>query len=282
MEVINLSKKKIIIASTIKNVEKHIPIFFKLIDNIISQYNDYFIILVESDSTDNTLIIAKKFLTDKKGKLIQVNTIECIHRTEKIALCRNEIIFDIKKNVELKEFDYLLLLDADNINNLLTPEKIQNALQDAPKNWVGIFPNQHFFYYDLWALRINNYFDYDCFEKFKKYSNIKNLKKVYNNVIFKKFFLIHKFKDRFIEVKSAFGGMGIYKLKLVLNSHYDGNFGKNSEHVSFHNMITTQNKERLYIDKNLKNSFGLNEHVLRGFIYRTFNYFAKKLLDKQI
>ena len=188
----------------------------------------------------------------------------------------------LKKIDKLREFDHLILLDADNMNSLLAPKKILNTLKDAPKDWVGLFPNQYLFYYDIWTLRINQYFDYDCFQRFKEYSHHKNIKKVYNDIIFKKFFLIKKFKNRFIEVKSAFGGMGIYKLKLVLNSHYDSNNGKNCEHVWFNNMIISQNKEKLYIDKNLKNSFGLNEHILKGFFYRSSNYFARKLLKKFI
>ena len=282
MDNANLNEKKLVIGSTIKNVEKDIPKFFKLITKISSMYSDYSIILVESDSTDNTFIVAKKFLEGKKGKVIKVNTNSCNHRTERIALCRNEIILSIKKDNKLKDFDHLILLDADNINSLLTPKKILNALNDAPKDWLGIFPNQYFFYYDLWALRISEYFDYDCFQKFKQFSIHKNIKKTYNDIIFNNFFIIKKFKNRFIQVKSAFGGMGIYKLKLVLDSQYSGNRGKNSEHVWFHNMITSQNKEKLYIDKNLKNSLGLNEHIFKGFFYKTFNYFAKKLLKKQI
>ena len=277
-----LNEKKLVIGSTIKNVEKDIPNFFKLITKISSMYSDYYIILVESDSTDNTLLTAKKFMEGKKGKVIKVNTNNYNHRTERIALCRNEIIHTIKKDIILREFDHLILLDADNINSLLTPKKILNALIDAPVDWLGIFPNQHFFYYDLWELRISEYFDYDCFQKFKELSINKNVKNTYKDIIFNNFFIIKKFKSRFIQVKSAFGGMGIYKLKLVLDSKYNGNNGKNSEHVWFHNMITSQNKKKLYIDKNLKNSLGLNEHTIKGFLYKTSNYFANKLLKKQI
>ena len=278
----NLDKKKVVIGSTIKNVEKDIPNFFRLLNKISSLYSDYYIILVESDSTDNTFYIAKKFLEGQKGEVIKVNTDKCNYRTERISLCRNQIIFEINKNDKLKKFDHLIILDADNINSLLTPKKILNTLNMAPHDWLGIFPNQYFFYYDLWALRIDKYFDYDCFQKFKEYSSHKNIKKIYNNIIFNKFFIIKKFKNRFIKVKSAFGGMGIYKLKLVLNSRYDANGGKNSEHVTFHNIITSQNKEILYIDKDLINSYGFNEHVFKGFLYRTFDYFARRLSKKQI
>ena len=43
---------KAIICSTIKNEEKNLNSFFKILDKIIDTFDDYFIILIESDSTD--------------------------------------------------------------------------------------------------------------------------------------------------------------------------------------------------------------------------------------
>ena len=47
--------KKIIICSTIKNEGKNLKNFFYKIDQIISQFKDYFLIFVESDSTDKSI-----------------------------------------------------------------------------------------------------------------------------------------------------------------------------------------------------------------------------------
>ena len=58
--------KKIIICSTIRNVEKDLKDFFIKLDEITSKFDDYFIILVQSNSEDNTVKSAEKFL--KKGR----------------------------------------------------------------------------------------------------------------------------------------------------------------------------------------------------------------------
>ena len=58
--------KKIIICSTIRNVEKDLKDFFGKIDEITSKFDDYFIILVQSNSNDNTVKSAERLL--KKGR----------------------------------------------------------------------------------------------------------------------------------------------------------------------------------------------------------------------
>ena len=65
--------KKIIICSTIKNEGKNLNRFFKIIDNLILNFNDYFLIFVESDSFDNSKEIIKDYLFNKKGILLSKN-----------------------------------------------------------------------------------------------------------------------------------------------------------------------------------------------------------------
>ena len=62
--------KKIVICSTIRNVEKDLKKFFKKIDEITHNFNEYFIIMVQSNSQDSTVEIANKYLSIRKGKLI--------------------------------------------------------------------------------------------------------------------------------------------------------------------------------------------------------------------
>ena len=177
----------------------------------------------------------------------------------------------------MNKFDDLILLDSDDVNRLITPNKIYKTISDAPKDWVGIFPNQTFFYYDLWGLRIKKFYNFDCFNELKKFAKKINPRHAYYKIIFKNFFLINSFKKRFIEVKSAWGGMGIYRLKYALRSKYNSNNGRNNEIVYFNNMITKNNK-KLYIDKKLINSHGFSDHIMKGFIYILSNHYAKKLL----
>ena len=100
---------------------------------------------------------------------------------------------------------------------------------------------------------------------------MKFIEKIFNN------FFNFKFNKRYISVKSAFGGLGIYKIKHILHSKYDSKKGLYSEHVLFNKKIIDKDY-KLYIDKKLKNSLGLNEHFLKSFNYCFSPSKLKKLL----
>ena len=272
---------KAIICSTIKNEEKNLNSFFKILDKIIDTFDDYFIILIESDSTDKTYENAKKLLSNYKGVVTKIKTDHLRLRTERISLCRNTYLQFIKKDKNLSNYNYMIVADADKVNSNITKISILNSIKTAPQNWVGIFANQKYLYYDLWPLRIDNHIENDCYQDFIKLSETNSTRKAYFSVIFKKFFLIKKFQDRFIKVKSAFGGFGIYKLKEVLDIEYDSSSGIYSEHVLFNKKILEKDTNKsLYIDKKLINFSGINEHFMKGIIYSTSNFFSKKLLKK--
>lgn len=257
-------KKKVILASTIKDVEQNLEKLFKIFKNISSLYEDYFIILVESDSSDDTYDKSKSLINNLNGKLFKLNTKNFKYRTQRIAKCRNKIIETITRSPKLKKFDHLISLDADGVNWLINKNKIFNSIVNAPKDWSGLFPTQYFF-------------DYDCYVVLKKLSKKKNSNEIYRKKIFNNFFLISRFDKRYISVKSAFGGLGIYKIKHILHSKYDSKKGLYSEHVLFNKKIIYKGY-KLYIDKKLKNSLGLNEHFLKSFIYCFSPTKLKKLL----
>ena len=269
--------RSVIFATTVKNAEGYISNFIKIVSDLSRIYKDYYIIIVEADSQDNTVDEIKKITKNYKCKLLCLNTKKIKFRTSRLSIARNKILEVIKKDKKLNKFDELILLDSDYVNRLITPNKIFDTISKAPKDWVGIFPNQKIFYYDLWGLRIKKYYNFDCFNELKKYAKKISPSYAYYKVIFKNFFLINSFKKRFIEVDSAWGGMGIYKLKYAIKSKYNSNRGRNNE-IVFFNKTISKNKKKLYIDRKLINSYGFNDHIRKGFIYILSNYYAKKLL----
>lgn len=92
-------------------------------------------------------------------------------------------------------------------------------------------------------------------------------------------FFLRNRKDRYIKVISAFGGMGIYKIKNILDIYYDSKGGKECEHVYFHQKIYNKYNS-LFIDKKLINSKGINLHVLYSIAYSFSNFFAKRFYKK--
>ncbi len=269
--------RSVVFGAVVKNAERYIPNFIRIVSDLSKIYKDYYIIIVEADSKDNTVNKIKEITKKYKCKLVCLNTKKIKFRTSRISIARNKILDVIKKNKKIKKFDDLILIDVDNVNRLITSNKVFESISKAPKDWVGIFPNQKIFYYDLWGLRIKKFYNFDCFNELKKYAKKMKPRSAYYKVFFKNFFLINSFPKRFIEVDSAFGGMGIHKLKYAIKSRYNSNSGRNNEHVSFNRNIIRNNK-KLYIDKKLINSYGFNDHIMKGFIYVLSNHYAKKLL----
>ena len=79
---------------------------------------------------------------------------------------------------------------------------------------------------------------------------------------------------------SAWGGMGIYKLKYAIKSKYNSNVGRNNE-IVFFNRSVSKNNQKLYIDKKLINSYGFNDHILKSFIYMFSNHYSRRLLGNK-
>ena len=90
--------KKLIICTTIKNEEKNLKAFFRILDNIIKNVQDYFLVFVESESSDKSSLIIQKYLNTRKGKLINKKLDPKLNRIHKLEICRNEYLKFIKNN----------------------------------------------------------------------------------------------------------------------------------------------------------------------------------------
>ena len=274
--------KRVIFCTTISNEEKNFNNFFKLIDKLNKIFNESYIILIESDSTDNTNQLFENEMESRNGEIHSLGNLrnKFVKRSKRLEVCRNKYLSLINNNKFLREFDYMIVLDADNVNELLGPEAVNKSLFDLKdEEWSCLFPNQLYFYYDIWALRIQQLYETDCFKEFKDLLNNNSYKKSYYLSITKKMFFLRNRKDRYIKVTSAFGGMGIYKIKNILDIYYDSKDGKECEHVYFHQKIYNK-YNNLFIDKKLINSKGINSHVLYSIAYSFSNFFAERFYKK--
>ena len=60
----------------VKNESSNIKSLFVTLDKIKKSFKDYFIIFVESDSSDNSNFLIKKFLQNEKGTLLVSDTLK--------------------------------------------------------------------------------------------------------------------------------------------------------------------------------------------------------------
>jgi len=273
--------KKSVFCITVKNEEKNLELLFKTIDNIVNLFKEYYIIFVESDSKDDSKKIIQKYIKIKKNSImITKNFNNNFNRLKKLEISRNIYLDYIKKNKFLRKFDYMFVLDCGNVNNKLTQEMIKKSI--TKRVWTAIFPTQSIFYYDIWALRIKKLLNHDCFEMFLNQINQNtklDQKKIFYQNVSKFFFLNNFYASRYIKVNSAFGGLGIYKIKNILKFSYNSKKSTNSEHVVFNEKI---NKKfgNLFIDKKLINSSGINVHTFNGILCSISNYFVERFLKK--
>ena len=269
------------------NLKKNID--FLLEFKKISKFN-IDICVVDSDSTDGT----KKYCYN----LVKTNTIDSIvevdnlenkfsSRIERLSISRNKGLDYIKENQ--KKPSLYIPMDMDlNLFSLLDCVRFEKIIEDFIDSEAdGLFPYSTPYYYDIFALRQQDWVpgnnlltSNNLKKKFRVMSFIFNY-----FLIFKKQRNVDTFSKNYIEVESAFGGMGIYKIQsnTLVNSRYDVsqtevNFY--SEHIffnaSFNNLfISTKWNIESPIEYTFFNSFSYIEKII--YILKTLKNDIKHL-----
>jgi hypothetical protein len=250
---------KLLIAGTCRDIEQYWENTKKSLDIIFNSVEDYICVIVESNSSDNTLNCLNDWAkqTDKSKRIIislgKLDEIQ-YNRTMRIAKGRNTYMqyfrdnnfFDNNNN----DYEYMLVVDLDDILNIESNFKEQLDSCFKIEDWDAMSSNRNNKYYDIWALRSNSeilFCNFDCNNhddsriiiSFCKYSGKKNTKKLSNNPRKNEYInnpeILYKNIPRnygFIECTSAFGGMTLYKTNKIKDKVYDGD--KTCEHISFH------------------------------------------------
>ena len=71
--------------------------------------------------------MVEKYLKNKKGKIINKELDTSLNRIVKLEICRNEYLDYVKNSNVLKGFDYLIVMDADGVNNKLNTKNLKNS-----------------------------------------------------------------------------------------------------------------------------------------------------------
>lgn len=266
--------KKAVVVGCVKNAEPYLDDIFKNLQKFIEIYSIISFIFVENDSTDNSKNILKNWGRDKNDfTLINLDGLDSFekNRTLRLEIARNSYLDAINNRIEFHEYDHLIIIDLDDKATYpLDVVSITRAINflDSNITTAGIFANQLNGYYDLWALRHPKLCPFDfwhevLFKSFELQDELAAFDFIYSNT------LTHIPTDsKPIEVSSAFGGLGIYKISDVLKNknkylghsfkffkEQNTNFCKlqTCEHVNFNNGFSTIN-QKLYIIPYLINS----------------------------
>ena len=251
-----LSQSEILIAGPARNNQDILAAEVNTLLNSVSGFKKAFFLVIESDSTDNTVgelenlkqstplldFISLGRLAKKKPK-----------RTERLAFARNHILEEVRSNPLYANVDFIFMADLDGINRGITREKIESCW-DLNEPWDVITAIQSERYYDIWALRHPDWNPIDCFTQRSRLEKL--IGKDAANTLAVKAKQVILPSSGMIEVDSAFGGLAIYKRDALLAGHYiglDDHGNEACEHVSFHSDLR-KTGYRIFINCALVNS----------------------------
>jgi glycosyltransferase involved in cell wall biosynthesis len=222
---------KFLVAGTCRNISPFWTTVQLSLEKIFQVLDSYDMIIVESNSDDNTLDLLRNWSKEKENiQIISMGNLEG-SRTQRIARCRNEYLKYITDHT------HLLVVDLDDILNIQNNFREQLYSCFSRDDWDCVACNRLDKYYDIWALRsLELGCNFDCWEMANKYAkNIltsKGFKKIRDRKNYVDKFMIHISQNsRWINCTSAFCGMALYKTSSIKGHMYDGDH--TCEHVEF-------------------------------------------------
>ena len=260
-----------LVVGAISNCEKTIIPTINSLSESLKEADKVEYFFVESDSKDRSLNILKRlkneiqyFNFESHGNLSK----KLKSKTSRLAFCRNRYLYYQRKNNKFLSY-YLLVVDMDGIFrkfecNLF--DEINSAV-----DWAVMTANVKGRYYDIWALREDKWSPNDCWLAARQ-SQINGLNKYqsYVNNVYSRMIKVDK-KNKNISVKSAFGGLAIYKISLIpKHAEYSGinsDGDEICEHVKFHESIYNMQSGKIFINPRLIIGSSPVEHIkYSGFI----------------
>jgi glycosyltransferase involved in cell wall biosynthesis len=253
---------KAVIVGCVKNSANFLPSVIQNLEKIASLYKEIAFIFIENDSVDKTKQLIKTWGRNyPKFKLFSLDGLDAYekNRTMRLEIARNAYISAIQQDHALHSFDHVIVMDMDDRGAYpLEREGLLKALSflNQQQSHAAVFANQSVKYYDLWALRHPQLCPFDFWhEVLKKALELGTDQEAFDAV----YASVPKRipTDALpIQVDSAFGGLGVYKMNFILGNkaRYTGHeykyfindeiiFSKlqTCEHVSFHQGISAQN-----------------------------------------
>lgn len=250
-------KPTLVICGTLREVAQHLPTLRTMIHALVEDsFQLLRIVAFENDSSDETLSLLQDWNRDWPMTILSEQNLSLPERTQRLAHGRNKLWRAIQRLSPSP--NVVLMMDFDDVNHHLS--NMQTCLQ-LPSNWIGCCANQYQVYYDLWALRKEDWLDCD----YKYTCRLRPGER-------KPFRHIPAGVDP-IPVDSCFGGAALYhydKMKNLPNPFTDGYNGfldhhPTCEHVAFHKAMKEHDpNSQLYIQPKFLND-GPNDKRATGF-----------------
>ncbi|CAF1230630.1 unnamed protein product [Adineta steineri] len=244
-----LHSLRLIVVACARNVEKDIENYRSHVEPIIDLFHPSSRILIfESDSKDKTV---EKLYQWPRAQVYAYGNLMKSHpgRTDRLAFCRNTLL---SKTRDLKA-DYILVTDLDAFSTAV-PAFLSN-FQYNIDDWSVMTTASSGAYSDLWALRTlsDSVMNYDVWRRMGELGGSSGKNHCSPTEIRYLALGIHEklipIEYGLLEVRSAFGGAGLYKLNSTYGCQYNGD---TCEHVAFHLCIREKNQGRIFINSEFR------------------------------
>ena len=246
--MIESERARIFICGTVRDGG---PLLKRRISKLIRTFSRLFEIdfyVVESDSSDQTPRILGRLSREFACfRFISLGNLQkdLPDRVMRLTYCRNLGLDEFLSRHKERNYDYYVVLDLDGVNDGLSTSSLANSIGLFSEGFDGLFANQGAFYYDIGALRAEGWVDGNPHTDYEKLLSIGvDEKGAFKLAIDSRMIRISK-EAKPILVKSAFGGLGIYKANIVLNSNYSplsSNSEVSVEHVNFNLRLESQSR----------------------------------------
>jgi hypothetical protein len=254
---------RIAICGIARNVAHVLAASLSIINRLSEAATESCEIIVTNDNSDETTDILSRWANAATTRsVISLDGLADAMpvRVDRLAFARNCYLSELKSRSWSP--DLVVVLDLDGPNAELDVEAVGRAVAAAPPGWGALFANQINAYYDVYALRRPNWVENDIWLAFERRTRwmrslpiraadrltarqvIPRLKKnLAERLVYSKQFKIPA-GSRFIDVHSAFGGLGIYRFEAIEGAWY-GSRGRAGEavceHTIFHQQIRNKN-----------------------------------------
>jgi hypothetical protein len=252
-----LSERSAVFVGCARNCAAHLGRVLQNIERMAQLYAKAAFIFVENDSQDTTKARLQEWLASRPNALLlQLDGLAATEarRTARLATARNSYLAHLNSS-PYALYDDLIVVDFDDVNSVPIDLDAFAAAAEflrSDDRTVAVFANSKPVYFDIWALRHPTWCPDDCWSEVRAARDIPPPAAGYRFVHARQ---VEIEPDRPpIEVSSAFGGLGIYRLAKVLPHRYDGTTsggGEICEHVSLN--VALSRNGRLFIFPRLQN-----------------------------
>ena len=238
-------KKNIAFCLTLKNVDIYLPYIINNLEKLAHYIENVFIIFIYDNNDDKSIEILNEYKIKSNNIIILRKIINNDKlRTHRLENARNEYLNIIYN--ELKNIDYHIVIDSDDIN--VNEWNIELILKQFENPIWDILSFNRKKYYDIWALLYDN-FQYPCWGYGDNCGEVINF--IENDISNK----LENLDDDLMECYSSFNGFSIYKTEKLKNIRYSGKW------IDVKDMIYTLNIENTikFLQKNINNSIKVYE-----------------------